>query len=66
MGRDLDGESESIFRDSSLLRFDPFSLFASRRGIPGDSGPRFWESCDSRFCAAKICFEVSAKVLGLV
>ena len=45
MGRDSDGESESIFRDSSLLRFDPFFfcllLAAEFLAIPGrDSGNR--------------------------
>ena len=37
MGCDSDGDSESIFRDSTLLRFDSF--FASLCGIPGDSRP---------------------------
>ena len=41
IGCDSDGDSESIFRDSIVLRFDSFFGFSP--------GPRFWESCDSRF-----------------
>ena len=33
-----DGDSESIFRDSTVLRFNSL-FFASRRGISGDSRP---------------------------
>ena len=47
--RDSDGDSESIFRNSTL-DYCVSTLFlllvAEYLAIPG---PRFWESCDSRF-----------------
>ena len=51
-GCDSDGDSESSFCDSGVLRFDSLFLLLAAEflAIPG---PRFWESCDSRFCAAK-------------
>ena len=51
---DSDGDSESIFRDSTLLRFHSFFCFSLRniwRFQARDSGNRAIR--DSRFCAAK-------------
>ena len=42
-----------------LLYCESTQFLASRRGISGNSGPRFWESCDLRICATKfwrVCF----------
>ena len=46
-----DGNSESIFNNPTILRFDWFLLLLAAEAlvIPG---PQFWELCDSRFCAA--------------
>ena len=41
------GDSESIFRDAILLRFDSF--FAPRCGISGDSRPAIRDSVSLRF-----------------
>ena len=52
---DSDGDSESIFRDSTLLRFHSFFCFSLRnfwRFQARDSGNRAIR--DSRFCAAKL------------
>ena len=43
---DSDGNSESIFRDSTAIRLHFLLLAAEILAFPG---PRFWESCDSRF-----------------
>ena len=53
IGCDSDGDSESTFRDSTLLCFDSIFLLLAAEflEIPGS---RFWESCDSRFRAAKV------------
>ena len=53
-GCDSDGDSESIFRDSTLLRFVSFFCFSLRnfwRFRARDSGNRAIR--DSRFCATK-------------
>ena len=55
LGCDSDGDSESIFRDSTLLRFDSVFLLlpAEFLAIPArDSGNRAIR--DSRFCATKL------------
>ena len=64
IGCDSDGDSESIFRDSTLLRFD--SCSTSHCGVSGDSRPAIlgivhFAICDSMPLSFGQAFEVLAK-----